>query len=134
MDWTVQDDMVDGLFCATPSCPRGGHLHLYKQERKRPTPVRRRLSWAQALLGRVIPRGCVPVSGIKVRILLGLSAHSAFHRWSAHCAARMSLLSEKLMSCCAAVTIVCLDLRRRAAALDGRVSAEWSRCPGSEPD
>jgi len=24
-----------------------------------------------------------------------------------------------------------LDLRRRAAALDGRVSAEWSRCPGS---
>jgi len=25
----------------------------------------------------------------------------------------------------------CLDLRRRASALDGRVSAEWSRCPGS---
>jgi len=28
---------------------------LYKQERKRPTPVRRRLSRTQALLGRVIP-------------------------------------------------------------------------------
>jgi len=25
----------------------------------------------------------------------------------------------------------CLDLRRRAFALDGLVSAEWSRCPGS---
>ena len=35
------------------------------------------------------------------------------------------------MSCCAAGTNRCLDLRRRAAALDGRVSVEWSRCPGS---
>ena len=33
----------------------------------------------QAVLGRVIPRGWVPVSGIKVRSLVGLSAHSAFH-------------------------------------------------------
>ena len=39
-------------------------------------------------------------------------------------------LSDKLMSC-AAGTRRCLDLRRRAIALDGRVSAEWSRCPGS---
>ena len=29
--------------------------HLYKQERKRPAPVRRRLSRTQVLLGRVIP-------------------------------------------------------------------------------
>jgi len=35
------------------------------------------------------------------------------------------------MSCCAAGTNGCLDLRRRAAALDGRVSAEWSSYPGS---
>ena len=35
------------------------------------------------------------------------------------------------MSCCAAGTNGCLDLRRRAAAPDGRVSAEWSRCPDS---
>jgi len=34
------------------------------------------------------------------------------------------LLSEKLMSCCAAGTNGCLNLRRRAAAPDGRVSAE----------
>ena len=50
---------------------------------------------------------------------------------SAHCASRMLLLSEKLMSCCEAGTNGCLDLRHRAAAHDGRVSAEWSRCPGS---
>jgi len=51
---------------------------------------------------------------------------------SAHCAARMLLLlSETLMSCCAAGTNGCLDLRRRAAPPDGRVSAEWSRCPDS---
>ena len=35
------------------------------------------------------------------------------------------------MSCSAAGTNGCLDLRRRATALGGRVSAEWSRCPGS---
>ena len=25
MDWIVEDDMVDGLFCATLTCHRGGH-------------------------------------------------------------------------------------------------------------
>jgi len=40
------------------------------------------------------------------------------------------------MSCCAAGTNECLDLRRRTSAdvvhaLDGQVSAERSRCPGS---
>jgi len=25
MDWTVEDDMVDGLFCATLTVSRGGH-------------------------------------------------------------------------------------------------------------
>ena len=89
------------------------------------------LSETQAVLGRVIPGGWVPVSGMKMRSLVGSSAHSAFHRWSAHCAARMLLLSDKLMSCCAAGTNGCLDLRRHAFALDGRVSAKWSRCPGS---
>ena len=43
----------------------------------------------------------------------------------------MLLFSEKLITCCAAGTNGCRDLRRRATALDGRVSAEWSRCPGS---
>ena len=34
------------------------------------------------------------------------------------------------MRCCAAGTNRCLDLRRRAFALYGQVSAEW-RCPGT---
>jgi len=87
--------MVDGLFCATLTAAQEAIPHLYRQERKRPTPVRRRLSRNQALLGRVIPGVCVPVSGIEVQSLVGLSAH---------CAARMLLLSEKLVSCCAAGT------------------------------
>ena len=105
--------------------------HLYKQERKWPTPVRGRLSRTQALLGKVILGVCVPVSGIKVQSPMGLSAHSAFHWWSGHCAAHMLWLSEKLTSCSAAGTNGCLDLRRRATALNGRVNAEWSSCPGS---
>jgi len=43
----------------------------------------------------------------------------------------MLLSSEKPMSCCAAGTNGCLDLRRRASALHRRVSSEWSRCPDS---
>jgi len=35
------------------------------------------------------------------------------------------VLSDELMSCCAAGTNGYLDLRRRVSALDGRVSAEW---------
>ena len=34
------------------------------------------------------------------------------------------------MRCCVAGTNGCLDLRCRAFALDGRVSAKWSKCPG----
>jgi len=71
----------------------------------------------------------VPVSGMKMRSLVGLSAHPAFHWSSAHCVVLL-LLSDELMRCCAAGTNGCLGLRRRASALDGQVSAEWSRCPG----
>ena len=52
--------------------------HLYKQEWKRPTSVRRCLSRTTALLGRAIPGGWEPVSGIKVRTLVVLSNHSTF--------------------------------------------------------
>jgi len=45
MDWTLEDNMVDGLFfCATLTSRRREHTHLCKQEQKRPTPVRRLLS------------------------------------------------------------------------------------------
>jgi len=43
----------------------------------------------------------------------------------------MLLLSDELMSVCAAGTNGCFDLRRRAFALGGQVTAEWSECPGS---
>jgi len=69
--------------------------NMCKQERKRPAPVRRRLSRTQAVLGKVIPGGWVPVAGMKVRSLLRLSNHPAFHWWSAHCAAHMLLLSDE---------------------------------------
>ena len=99
--------------------------HLCKQEQKRPTLVRRRLIWTYAVLERVIPGVWV----LEVRSLVVLFNHSAFHRWSVQCAARM-MLSDERMNCCATGTNGCLDLRRRAFALDGQVSAEWSWCPG----
>jgi len=53
--------------------------HLCKQERKRPTPVRRRLA-ESTLCPDVSFQECawVPVSGINLRILVVLSNHSAF--------------------------------------------------------
>ena len=68
----------DSFICVTLTGHRGSHTPFvqYKQERKRPTPVRRRLSWTPAVLGSVIPGG-VPVLGIKMRSLVSFSAHSA---------------------------------------------------------
>ena len=81
MDWTLEDNMVDGLFfCATLTGGRGGHTHFYKQERKRPTAVRRWLSRTQALLGRVIPGGWMPVSEMKMRSLM--SCPPTPHGWN----------------------------------------------------
>jgi len=52
MDWTLVNNMVDGLFFwAIFTGRRGGYTHLYKQERKRPTPVRRRLSRTHSVIG-----------------------------------------------------------------------------------
>jgi len=129
MDWTLEDNMVDGLFfCATLKGCRGGHTHLYKQERKRPTLVQRRLSRTQALLGKVIQRGCQ----CREWKCGGLwDCPPTPHSIGDPRTARMLLLSDKLMRYCVAGTNGCLDLRCCAFALDGRVSAEWSRCPGS---
>ena len=77
MDWTVENDMVDGLFCATLTGRRGDHTPFVQAGAE--TSLRRQLSWTQALLGRVILGVCVPVSGIEVRSLVGLSANSALH-------------------------------------------------------
>jgi len=131
MDWTLEDNIDNGLFfCATLTGCRGGHTPFVQPgaetsdtgaEAVKPYPGS---SW-EGHSG-----GCVPVSGIKVQSLVGLSAHSAFHWRSTHCATHM-LLSENLTSCCAAGTNGCLDLRCRTMALNGQVSAEWSRCLGS---
>ena len=113
-----------------------GIPHLCKQERKRPTLLKRRLSRTPTVLGKAIPGGWVPMSGMEVRslVVLSLSNHSALHRWSAQSTTLMLLLlSDELTSCCVAGTNGngCLDLRRRVFPLNGQVSAEWSRCPGS---
>jgi len=132
MDWTLGDNMVDGLFfCATLKGRRGGHSP-FVQARVETSDTRVEAvksdpscSWEDHYsVG-------MPVSGMNIRSLVGLSAHSAgFHWWSTQSAARMLLLSDERISCCAAGTNWCLDLRRRTSALDGRVSTEWSRCPG----
>jgi len=80
VDWTLKDNMVDGLFfCATLTGRRGGHTPFAQARAKTFDAVRRRLSRTQAVLGRVIPGGAVPVSGMKVRSLERLSARSAFN-------------------------------------------------------
>ena len=56
----------------------GAISHLCKQKRKLATPVRRQLSRTHAILGRVIPGGCVLMSGMKVRNLVVFSNTSHF--------------------------------------------------------
>jgi len=81
MDWSVKDNMVKGMFfCATLTNRRGDLSYLYKQERKRPTPMRRRSSRTQAVLEMVIQGRWMPVSGKKVGNMLVFSNHSTFHR------------------------------------------------------
>jgi len=123
---TFEDNIVDSLFFCATQATEGVISHLCKQERKRSTLVQRRLNRAIAVLGRAIPRGCVPMSRMEVRSLVALSNHSAFHRWSAQGAALL-LSSYELMRCCSAGTNGCLDLRCRAFPLGGQVSAEWSQ-------
>ena len=69
----------DSFICATLIGRKASHTPFvqYKQEWKRPTLVHRWLSRTPAVLARVIPRGWVPVMGIKMRSLVSLSAHSA---------------------------------------------------------
>jgi len=135
MGLTLEDNRVDGLFfCSTLTGRIRVHTHLCKQDWKRRTPVRRRLSRTHVLLGRVIPSGFVPLSEMKVRILIRLSNHSGYiGDPSSAPHLQGMLLSDELMSCCAASINGCLDLRRRAFALGGQVSADRGRCPGLIP-
>ena len=67
---------------------------------------------------------------LKVRSPVVFSNHSAFRRWCTQSAALL-LLSDELMSCCAAGTNDCFDLGYSTFPFDWQVSTEWSRCPGS---
>jgi len=79
VDWTLEDNMVNGFFfCATLTGRSGGHTPFVKGA-ETPTPVWRRLSWTQVLLWRVIPGEWVPVWRMKMQSLVGLSSHSAVH-------------------------------------------------------
>ena len=111
--------MFNGLiFHSTLTSPEAAIPHLYKLERKRPTPVRRRLNRTHGVLGRAIPGGW---EGNESTGPVVLSNISTFHRWSAQSATLLLLSSDELISCCAAGTNGCLDLRCRAFP---------PRCPG----
>jgi len=80
MDWTLEDNMVNGLFfCATLTDRRGGHTPFVQAgaetsdtgaDAVKPDPS----SFWEGYSG-----GWVPVSGMKMRSLVGLSVRSAFH-------------------------------------------------------
>jgi len=79
-DWTMEDEMVDGLFfCATLTGRRGGHTPFVQAGAETP------LTGAEAVKpdpGSSLEghsRGWVLESGMKMRSLVGLSAHSTFH-------------------------------------------------------
>jgi len=79
MDWTVEDYMVDDLFCATLTGRREGHTPFVQAGAETSDTGAEAVEPDLTLLGRVIPGVCVPVSGIEVRSLVGLTAHSVFH-------------------------------------------------------
>ena len=72
--------------------------HLYKQERKRPTLVRRWLNRTQALPGRVIPGVCVPVSEINVRSLVGFTVSTPQRKCPMKARAPFALLLKSVSS------------------------------------
>jgi len=79
MDWTLEDNRVNGLFfCATQAADEV-IPHLYKLEQKCQTLLQARSSQNQAPLGRVIMGGWVLVPKIIMHSLVALSVHSTFH-------------------------------------------------------
>ena len=104
--------------------------HLCKQERKRPTPVWRRLSRTQAMFGRVTPRvgaivrdenaeSCGVVRPFRIPLVVRpvCRTYVVAARWT-----------DELL--CVG-TNGCLYFRYCASALDGWMSSEWNRCPCS---
>jgi len=72
--------MVDGLFfCATLTDRRGGHIPFVQAGVETSDTGAEAVELDPSSSWECHSGGYVPVSGIKVRSLVGLSAHSAFH-------------------------------------------------------
>ena len=131
MDWTLADNMVNGLFfCATLTSHRRGNTPFVEARAETSGTGAEAVKSDPGSSWKGHSRGWVLMSGMKVWSLVVFSYHSTLHRWSAQSAARL-LMSDELMSCYVVGTNGCVDLRCCAFALDGHVRAEWSRCPGS---
>jgi len=57
MNWTLEDNMVDGFFFFTAQAAEEAIPHLCRQERKRPTPVWGRVGRTPAVLGGSFQEG-----------------------------------------------------------------------------
>ena len=71
--------MVDGLLCATLTGRRGGHTAFVQAGAETSDTGAEAVEPDPGSPWEDHSGGCVPVSGIEVRSLVGLSAHSAFH-------------------------------------------------------
>ena len=72
--------MVDGLFfCATLTSRRGGHTPFVQAGVETSDTSAEAVESDPGSAREGHSGVCVPVSGIKVRSLVGLSAHFAFH-------------------------------------------------------
>ncbi|CAK8687580.1 unnamed protein product [Clavelina lepadiformis] len=101
--------------------------YLCMSERKRPTPVRKRLSLTQAVLARDIPGRFGSASAMKSQSLKVLFCHSVLNMWFIQCAALSPRTSALLSSCCAAGTKGCLDFSRCFPGGGRRSKARWAR-------
>ena len=88
----------------------GARPHLCMDEWNRPIPVRRRLSIAQAVQGKLIPTRRALVLDVKTWSLEVFSQCSAFHLWFVHSEARMPSPARLSKRFCAAGTNGHLDL------------------------
>ena len=133
MNWTLDDNMGDGLFfcatltgrrrCHTPFEQAGAEMSDTSAEAVKPGPRcswEGHFRWVGASVGDESAESCRVVGPPRIPLVV----HPVRHTYS-------MLLSDSLMSCCAVGANGCLDLRRRTFALSGPVSAEWNRCLGS---
>jgi len=125
------DNMVNGLFfCATLTGRRGGHTPFVQAraetsdtgaEAVKPDPGS---SWEghSGMVGTGVWNENAESCGVVHPISIPLVIRPL---------RRTHVVLRKTDEFCVAGANGCLDLRRRASALDGRVSAGWRICPGS---